>query len=108
MNEFEPTTITPLRCKAGDRVMFVAGRLDLLGRIGFVHCATVDAIEWARPDEITHILRRDWVVEVEGEIIRSESDGVTFETHVVSVCDRHLMPLRHDLVQVDSEEEASV
>lgn len=97
-----------LRCKVGDRVMFVGGRCaELLGRIAIVRCATGDAIESTRPDELAQVLRRDWVVELEGAPSTCTRDGITFATHSIAATDRILMPLRQDLVEVESEEEAA-
>lgn len=86
----------PYRCKTGDLVMLIHSRTPArLGRIGVIVSATADvaASTFSAPDELSEVLKRDWVVDFQGAPDVSVRDGRTVVTNRMACHDQALLPL---------------
>lgn len=86
-----------LRCQVGDLVMIIRSKNPArIGRIGVVICSSrsAAAAAIASPEELTEVLKRDWVVDFQGAPDVTYRDGQRVETHRLACADVALTPLR--------------
>lgn len=96
----------PFRCQAGDLVMIVRARNSAyLGRIGVIVCGATSAAAMAlsRPDELSEVQRRDWVVDLHGTPEVTYRDGQPIVTNRLAFADVSLRPLRAAPEDVECE-----
>jgi len=66
----------------------------MLGRLGAIICAASDAMDSSHPEDFTEVIRRDWVVELQGgPDVYFRGDGVVL-TNRLAMKDICLMPIR--------------
>jgi hypothetical protein len=102
-------TEEPMRCKAGDRVMFIA--TSAAGRTGVIRCRPIDDIDagFTRTiDEIQLAMQMHWVVELDGSPQQVHAYGRIFRTALFLAMDAWLVPLFSETASVEWEEEVSV
>lgn len=93
------------RCKPGDLVMVVRSKNQaILGRVGSVICATADASDLSHPDDLREVMRRDWVVDLQGGPDTYFRDGLVVITHRLACADRCLIPIGNSAAQADELE----